>query len=628
MGISTSTGTLTAGQSRTFNLAPASAVTLTLLPNARVTITESPATVTATGLGGNATRVHEPRLPGTFTYGPYLMGGTVVVVVASNSGSSVAWMETRAAFDTASTSGVTTIGPGDGVGFGVKGAGSVWYVDPRIAPGDESDSFDGGAGVGKLRDSWADVTWAANDVFLQACGSTYTGAVTVGGSGTDGAPITIGMYGVGQLPIIDANGASTGCIYATGRNYIDISDFQLIGATGFPAAGVHMLTTSNVTIRRVWSHGNEYGIRLDNAGSSAVSNLTVQGCLVEDSDQIGIVVICGTSAGGYIDGVTITGNTVRNSGTVVDNNGITVYTRLASTAAYDATRSVRNCTVDNNIIDGATGYGLFCRYVVGGSFSGNEVTGVGSALDADTHGIWVGGCKNITVELNHIHDNFAWVGGSIGSGVGIYVDQGATTGTSGHDSARIIVRNNHIHDQAQVEHSGTHSGAAIYVYRSNDASIYGNLIERCKNGIACRGATTMNTARIDIHNNTLIDITEIALPVGNLADTITRQNNIVLRAAVGLWTESGANAAVDSAHSYNDAFGCARPFASGTLAALTDAAAGTGDVTTDPNIAPDGRPQATTPTGISLDPERDPTGRWRTRPPTMGAYQYAATTSL
>ena len=92
MGISTSTGTLIAGQSRTFNLSPASAVTLTLSPNVRVTITETPATVAATGLGGNASRVHEPRLPGTFTYGPYPMGGTVVVAVASNSGSSVAWV--------------------------------------------------------------------------------------------------------------------------------------------------------------------------------------------------------------------------------------------------------------------------------------------------------------------------------------------------------------------------------------------------------------------------------------------------------------------------------------------------------------------------------------------------------
>lgn len=92
MGISTSTGTLTAGQSRTFNLSPASAVTLTLSPNVRVTITETPAIVAATGLGGNASRVHEPRLPGVVTYGPYPMGGSVLVEVESNSGSSVSWV--------------------------------------------------------------------------------------------------------------------------------------------------------------------------------------------------------------------------------------------------------------------------------------------------------------------------------------------------------------------------------------------------------------------------------------------------------------------------------------------------------------------------------------------------------
>jgi hypothetical protein len=96
MGTSTTTGTLTAGQSRTFSLAPASAVVLTLSPNVRVTITETPATLSGSGLGGNATRVHEPRLPGTFTYGPYAMGGTIVVEVESTSGSSVAWSETSA----------------------------------------------------------------------------------------------------------------------------------------------------------------------------------------------------------------------------------------------------------------------------------------------------------------------------------------------------------------------------------------------------------------------------------------------------------------------------------------------------------------------------------------------------
>lgn len=114
MGISTSTGTLAAGTSRTFDLAPASAVTLTLPPNCRVTITESPATVAATSLGGNATRVHNPRLPGTFTYGPYPMGGSVLVENGSSSGSTVTWVETGAIYATDSNGNVTgLVGPGE-----------------------------------------------------------------------------------------------------------------------------------------------------------------------------------------------------------------------------------------------------------------------------------------------------------------------------------------------------------------------------------------------------------------------------------------------------------------------------------------------------------------------------------
>jgi len=116
MGISTSTGTLIAGQSRTFNLSPASAVTLTLSPNVRVTITETPATVAATGLGGNASRVHEPRLPGTFTYGPYPMGGTVVVDVESNSGSSVGWVRSDSII-AESAYGTQSVVDGDGTEF-------------------------------------------------------------------------------------------------------------------------------------------------------------------------------------------------------------------------------------------------------------------------------------------------------------------------------------------------------------------------------------------------------------------------------------------------------------------------------------------------------------------------------
>lgn len=113
MSTTTTTGTLAAGSSKTFTLAPGAAVSLTLSPNVRVTITESPESVSGSGVGGNTSRVHEPQLPGTFAYGPYAMGGVVVVAVASNSGSSVAWTRKDTVVTTSADG--TSLVSGDGV---------------------------------------------------------------------------------------------------------------------------------------------------------------------------------------------------------------------------------------------------------------------------------------------------------------------------------------------------------------------------------------------------------------------------------------------------------------------------------------------------------------------------------
>lgn len=105
MALLTSMSTLAAGASRTFTLPPGSALTLTTLPNCRVTVTETPETVSASGVGGNASRVHDLQLAGVVTYGPYAMGGSVVVAVASNSGSTVTWVKSDAIFPSASILG-------------------------------------------------------------------------------------------------------------------------------------------------------------------------------------------------------------------------------------------------------------------------------------------------------------------------------------------------------------------------------------------------------------------------------------------------------------------------------------------------------------------------------------------
>ena len=113
MAAITTTGTLTAGNSRTFALAPGSALTLTLLPNCRVTVTETPETVSASDAGGNSPRTHNHQLAGVVTYGPYAMGGSVVVDNASNSGSTVTWGRKDTTVSTSSDG--TSLVSGDGI---------------------------------------------------------------------------------------------------------------------------------------------------------------------------------------------------------------------------------------------------------------------------------------------------------------------------------------------------------------------------------------------------------------------------------------------------------------------------------------------------------------------------------
>lgn len=473
---------------------------------------------------------------------------------------------------------------------------AFWYINPSIAPGDESDAFDGGLGSGKLRDSWADVTWTAGDTYAQACGTTFTGAVTIGGSGTEGSPITLTSYGTGDRPAINANAvASTGCIYATGRSYIAIENFELYGATAFPTAGVHTINCNNVSVDNVWSHGNEYGIRFDNASSAEVSGYSLTNSLIEDSEQSGIIIVTGTSAGGTMRDVTVNDNVIRNSGSVVDNNGVQIATRIASTGAYDATRVIYDFTMLRNVVDQCSLYGINLRYVTNGYVAFNECKGAGKTLAADTHSIWLGGCRNVTVLGNHVHHNYGWLNGSSGSGIGIFVDAGdANAVGEGCQNCRVI--GNYIHDQFRGASTATAASAAILVYRSVNTVIMGNVVRDCRYGIGALGATTNNSEDVLVYNNTCVDIDAAAFFAANKSDTIVFRNNIALRAGAGFFAESGANAAVNVTREYNCAYDCTdHNFATGTLAALSADTANTGDIEVDPLLATDFRLAAGSP---------------------------------
>ena len=294
MGISTSTGTLTAGQSRTFNLSPASAVTLTMLPNARVTITESPAIVTATGLGGNATRVHEPRLPGTFTYGPYPMGGTVVVENESNSGSTVTWVRSDSLI-TMSEDG-TSLVSGDGTTYGpiseIANIAAIRGSDGYHYAGWSRDQI---ATTAKLFDQSGN----GNDAALQAGVSAATAWAT---AGLFTMPNPTGTTDLAEIPTLDFDyaGGETLLLFWRGFATPEGSDMPLLGDTGDGSAttrqGLNLICTSAGKMK--------FWLR-DSAGALSASGTSTATCFEAAVEHTLAVCLDGLTRkyAFYVDGV-------------------------------------------------------------------------------------------------------------------------------------------------------------------------------------------------------------------------------------------------------------------------------------------------------------------------------------
>lgn len=225
MAAITTTGTLTAGNSRTFALAPGSALTLTLLPNCRVTVTETPETVSSSDAGGNSPRTHNHQFAGVFTYGPYVMGGSVVVDNASNSGSTVTWGRKDTTVSTSS----------DGLSL-VSGAGNVSPLNiahPRYW-------FHGFAPTQSTDDAvFRDLVAGNNGVFGANLSKVNAWANKAKGYISNVDPISGATDSVIRIPgpNFDYNGGQSLLIWWAGQCTPEGSDTHLMGSSASSAAG-------------------------------------------------------------------------------------------------------------------------------------------------------------------------------------------------------------------------------------------------------------------------------------------------------------------------------------------------------------------------------------------------------
>ncbi|KOV81609.1 carbohydrate-binding protein [Streptomyces sp. NRRL WC-3618] len=285
-------------------------------------------------------------------------------------------------------------------------AGTNHYVDCSAATngnGTQASPWNSVTGVNNT-------TFGAGDSILFAAGTTCNGQLTPQGSGASGSPITMGSYGTGAKPVINAGGATGPVIHLLNQQYWEIGGLELTN----PAA----------------SPDYRSGVLAENSSGGILHHIRVHDMNIHD--------ISGWPAGWYATnaGVGIQTDHTTNVSTwddiVVENNTFDHVDRIAvavtpdhdgqgtglttnavirdNTMTYDGADDILVVKGDGALIDGNT---------AGHGGLKSTCPPSGQYCNKASAGIWMAGSQNTVVQNNEVfcHANFQ-------DGTGFDVDWG------------------------------------------------------------------------------------------------------------------------------------------------------------------------------------------------------------
>ena len=291
---------------------------------------------------------------------------------------------------------------------------------------------------------------AGDRIFLKA-GSVWNGLQLIPkGSGANGNPIVIDLYGSGAKPIINGNGANHNTVYFINQSYWEINNLEVTNNAGSAASnlgdyrgisinGQNGGTLNHIYIKNCNVHdvtgevkwiggdtaGNQTGITfatgwdaskrtggiifeiLSSTTKTNFNDVLIQGCTIQKCSFGGIIfkqwdgsVHWGlrNSAGDTNwtphTNVVIKNNTINQSGSAFACNGIYI-------------TDVKTATIDNNVVANAGTCGIEAYYCDAITIQKNEVFGtVVKAGGADSNGIDPDrATTNTIVQYNYSHDN-------------------------------------------------------------------------------------------------------------------------------------------------------------------------------------------------------------------------------
>lgn len=213
--------------------------------------------------------------------------------------------------------------------------GTTYYVDAD--GGSDTAAGTSSATAWRTLDRVAEQDLAPGDTVLFARGRTWTGELKLSRGGTADAPLTIGAYGSGNLPVI-TGGAN--CVTVTGAHWL-ISDLRATECdwAGFELRGHH------ATLRRVRADNNVAGVSI----TDDAHHNTVRDSALVDNNRMSVNTPGGDDDSGAFgvllngdDNViahnTITGSHADSHDYGVDGAAVEIYDGDRNRVEYNITR--------------------------------------------------------------------------------------------------------------------------------------------------------------------------------------------------------------------------------------------------------------------------------------------------
>lgn len=297
-------------------------------------------------------------------------------------------------------------------------SGRVFYVD-NVTGSDDNPGTARAKAWASL-DKVNSVEFAPGDKIFFKAGTVYTGQLKPQGSGQDGAPIIIDMYGVGNKPRIDGKGLHIDTVLLENVEYWELNNLEVtnraperikgqsgvtVSSNGFGT--MHHIHLKNLYVHDVnghlvkstWAEQEGHGICARSIGDkpSRFDDLLIEDCHVVRTDRNGIGM-----RSQFIDrsknwfpslNVVIRGNLIEDCG----GDGIKPW-------------GVDGCLVEYNTVDGARlrcpGYaaGIWPWSADNTIFQYNEACNIygtkdGQGFDSDYNS------RNTIFQYNYSHDN-------------------------------------------------------------------------------------------------------------------------------------------------------------------------------------------------------------------------------